>query len=80
MTADERTAFEAMQNDGSMSGVDHHAPLQTAPQTFAYGWNDSPRGGAGLDPDEDDARHHFVAMEAPTALAADMGSFFGNLS
>ena len=42
MTADERRAFAEMQKMDWMSGVDHHALLRAAPQTFAYGWHDSP--------------------------------------
>ncbi len=44
MTADERAAFETMQSADWRSGVDHHALLRAAPQTFAYAWNDSPAG------------------------------------
>jgi hypothetical protein len=162
MTADERTAFEAMQGADWMSGVDHHKLLRAAPQTFAYAWNDSPAGALawmlrkltefsmaaepvedvlGRDriltlvslywltgtfgtsswpyydttasawpagqavaptgvfsgppgirrfaertnrithwPTSNASRHHFVAMEAPSALAVDMKSFFENMS
>jgi pimeloyl-ACP methyl ester carboxylesterase len=158
MTADERAAFAAMQSQDWMSGVDHHALLRAAPQTFAYGWNDSPTaalawmmqkftefttaaepvdrvldrdqiltnvtlywltdtfgtsswpmydstgfawpegqtaaptgvfsGPPGIRrlaerhnrithwPEHHSARHHFVAMEAPDVLAADMTDFF----
>lgn len=38
----ERSAFAEMMSQDWMNGVDHHALLRTAPQTFAYGWNDSP--------------------------------------
>ena len=158
MTDDERAAFEAMQQMDWMSGVDHHALLRAAPQTFAYGWHDSPVAAlawmvhklhefnASGDPLEDvldrdamltnvslywftrtfgssswpmydttasgwpagqtvaptgvfsgppgirrlaertnrivhwpeanEARHHFVAMDVPESLAADMATFF----
>ncbi|WP_433179293.1 epoxide hydrolase family protein [Actinoallomurus sp. CA-150999] len=40
LTEDERAFFGQM---GEWArGVDHHALLRAAPQTFAYGWNDSP--------------------------------------
>ncbi len=42
MTEDERAAFAEMMNQDWAKGVDHHALLRAAPQTFAYGWHDSP--------------------------------------
>ncbi|MGY0061483.1 epoxide hydrolase family protein [Streptomyces sp. LZ34] len=42
LTDDERAAFEQLQQADWMNGVDHHALLRAAPQTFAYGWHDSP--------------------------------------
>ncbi|MFG3256597.1 epoxide hydrolase family protein [Streptomyces sp. NPDC048172] len=39
---DERAAFHWLQGQDWMHGVDHHALLRAAPQTFAYGWQDSP--------------------------------------
>ncbi|WP_030912306.1 epoxide hydrolase family protein [Streptosporangium amethystogenes] len=42
MTADERAAYEQLQQQDWMNGVDHHGLLRAAPQTFAYGWHDSP--------------------------------------
>lgn len=42
MTEEEQTAFAWMQQQEWMTGVDHHALLRAAPQTFAYGWHDSP--------------------------------------
>jgi hypothetical protein len=151
-----------MQSADWMSGVNHHALLRAAPQTFAYAWTDSPAGALawmtrkltefstasepveevlGRDriltmvslywltdtfgtsswpmydssgfawpegqrvaptgvfsgppgirrfaertnrithwPTDHAARHHFVAMESPEALAADMASFFRTVS
>lgn len=43
MTTAERAQWEQMQQWMS-GGVDHHALLRAAPQTFAYAWNDSPAG------------------------------------
>jgi pimeloyl-ACP methyl ester carboxylesterase len=42
MTDDERAAFADVMSQDWMTGVDHHALLRAAPQTFAHGWNDSP--------------------------------------
>ena len=159
MTGDERAAFAEMQKQDWMTGVNHHALLKAAPQTFAYGWHDSPvaalawftqkfaefsasprplfevldrdlfltnlsvywftrtfgssswpmydstgfawptgqkdaptgvfSGPPGIRrlaertntvthwPEDHKAEHHFVAMEAPEALAADLRAFFG---
>jgi pimeloyl-ACP methyl ester carboxylesterase len=42
MTEEERAAFARLMEQDWTNGVDHHGLLRTAPQTFAYGWNDSP--------------------------------------
>jgi epoxide hydrolase len=42
LTEEERAAFEQLQQADWMNGVPHHALLRAAPQTFAYGWHDSP--------------------------------------
>lgn len=42
LTDSERQVFDALQNADWMNGVDHHGLLRAAPQTFAYGWEDSP--------------------------------------
>ncbi|WP_066942463.1 epoxide hydrolase family protein [Microtetraspora fusca] len=42
MTPEELAQYEAIQQWAGGSNVDHHALLRTAPQTFAYGWHDSP--------------------------------------
>jgi pimeloyl-ACP methyl ester carboxylesterase len=44
MTEAERAAYARLQEQDWMSGVSHHALLRAAPQTFAYGWHDSPAG------------------------------------
>ncbi|MFF0744601.1 epoxide hydrolase family protein [Streptomyces sp. NPDC004111] len=46
LTPSEREAFAAMQQ-WMGGGVDHHALLRAAPQTFSHGWNDSPVGQLG---------------------------------
>ncbi|TDC19872.1 epoxide hydrolase [Streptomyces sp. 8K308] len=43
MTPDELAGYELMKQ-WSTGGVDHHALLRAAPQTFCYGWDDSPVG------------------------------------
>ncbi|RDI63034.1 epoxide hydrolase family protein [Nocardia pseudobrasiliensis] len=42
LTEAERAAYQALMSADWMHGVDHHALLRSAPQTFGYGWNDSP--------------------------------------
>jgi epoxide hydrolase len=44
MTEEERAAYGQMMNQDWAKGVDHHGLLRAAPQTFAYGWHDSPAG------------------------------------
>jgi pimeloyl-ACP methyl ester carboxylesterase len=44
MSEEEKAAFEQMMTQDWITGVDHHALLRAAPQTFAYGWTDSPVG------------------------------------
>lgn len=44
MTEDERAAYAQMMQQDWVKGVDHHALLRAAPQTFAYAWHDSPVG------------------------------------
>ncbi|WP_281898685.1 epoxide hydrolase family protein [Phytohabitans aurantiacus] len=157
----ERAMLDALLNADWTHGVDHHGLLRAAPQTFAYGWHDSPAAalawmlqkfhdfntaGEPLDkvldrdalltnlslywftdtfgtsswpmydskvsawpqgqkavptgvfsgppgirrlaerhntivhwPQTNTARHHFVAMESPTVMAADMAEFFAKV-
>ncbi|WP_254885981.1 alpha/beta fold hydrolase [Streptomyces sp. NA02950] len=44
MNEEERAVFAFMQSQDWMSGVDHHALLRAAPQTFAFARYDSPVG------------------------------------
>jgi pimeloyl-ACP methyl ester carboxylesterase len=44
LTGDERDAYARLMAQDWMNGVDHHALLRAAPQTFAYAWHDSPVG------------------------------------
>lgn len=41
LTSDERALYDMIQQ-WSRGGVDHHTLLRHTPQTFAYGWHDSP--------------------------------------
>jgi pimeloyl-ACP methyl ester carboxylesterase len=43
LDADERAFYVQMQQWATL-GTDHHGLLRVAPQTFAYGWQDSPVG------------------------------------
>ena len=44
MNEAERAEWDQMQRWMNAGGVDHHALLRAAPQTFAYAWTDSPVG------------------------------------
>jgi pimeloyl-ACP methyl ester carboxylesterase len=44
MNEAERAEWDQMQRWMNAGGVDHHALLRAAPQTFSYAWNDSPTG------------------------------------
>ena len=60
MTRRSGAEWEQMQQWMS-GGVDHHALLRAAPQTFAYAWHDSPVGAAGLADAEVQGVHHHGA-------------------
>ncbi|WP_460697042.1 epoxide hydrolase family protein [Nocardia thraciensis] len=47
LTDAERATYQALMSADWMNGVDHHALLRSAPQTFSYGWNDSPVAALG---------------------------------
>ncbi len=63
MTEAERTAYVRLMGQDWVKGVDHHALLGAAPQTFAYGWHDSPA----------------AAIDRPADLTADKRRFFGKV-
>jgi pimeloyl-ACP methyl ester carboxylesterase len=44
LTDDEQAAFAQLQKQDWMNGVNHHALLRAAAQTFTYAWHDSPVG------------------------------------
>jgi epoxide hydrolase len=44
MSEADRAEWDQMQRWMNAGGVDHHALLRAAPQTFSYAWNDSPAG------------------------------------
>jgi pimeloyl-ACP methyl ester carboxylesterase len=77
MTEDERAAFAAMQEMDWMSGVDHHALLRAAPQTFAYGWHDSPVAALAWMLQK---FHEFNASGAPLEEVLDRDAILTNVS
>jgi pimeloyl-ACP methyl ester carboxylesterase len=77
MTPAEQAAFAEMMNQDWVKGVDHHALLRTAPQTFAYGWQDSPVAALAW------MRQKFQEFNAsgkPLDEAIDRDLFLTNLS
>lgn len=77
MTEEERTAFAAMRQQDWMSGVDHHALLRAAPQTFAYGWHDSPVAALAWMLQK---FHEFSAAKEPLDEVLDRDALLTNLS
>ncbi|WP_406400343.1 epoxide hydrolase family protein [Streptomyces uncialis] len=45
LTEEEHAAYMKIVGSDWVQGTDHHALLRAAPQTFAYGWEDSPVAG-----------------------------------
>lgn len=77
MNEAERAAFEAMRSAGWMTGVDHHALLRAAPQTFAYGWQDSPAAALAWMAQK---FHEFNTSSGPFLEVIDRDAFLTNLS
>jgi pimeloyl-ACP methyl ester carboxylesterase len=77
MTEDERAAYASMMSQDWASGVDHHALLRTAPQTFAYGWHDSPLGALAWMTQK---FHEFNASGRPLEQVIDRDLFLTNVS
>lgn len=77
MTEEERAAFAVMQQQDWMSGVDHHALLRAAPQTFAYGWHDSPVAALAWMLQK---FHEFSAAKEPLDEVLDRDALLTNLS
>src|SRR6266702_8406274 len=57
-----------------MTGVDHHALLRSAPQTFAHGWTDSPAAALAW------MLQKFGDFSAAGPLALDRDALLTNLS
>ncbi|WP_026403180.1 epoxide hydrolase family protein [Actinomadura rifamycini] len=76
MTPDERAHYEMMQQ-WSTGGVDHHAIQRAAPQTFAYGWDDSPAAALAwmMQKFED-----FNVTDVPADKALDRDLILANVS
>ncbi|MFG1684890.1 epoxide hydrolase family protein [Nonomuraea sp. NPDC049269] len=77
MTEKEQAAFTLLMEQDWMNGVDHHALLRTAPQTFAYGWNDSPLAALAWMTQK---FHEFNASGRPLEQAIDRDLFLTNVS
>ncbi|MDT3438190.1 MULTISPECIES: epoxide hydrolase family protein [unclassified Pseudofrankia] len=77
MTEDERAAYASMMSQDWASGVDHHALLRAAPQTFAYGWHDSPLAALAWMTQK---FHEFNASGRPLDQVIDRDLFLTNVS
>ncbi|MFC7386474.1 epoxide hydrolase family protein [Sphaerisporangium rhizosphaerae] len=77
MTEEERAAFAWFQRQDWMNGVDHHALLRAAPQTFAYGWHDSPIAALAWMTQK---FHEFNASGRPLEQVIDRDLFLTNVS
>lgn len=77
MTEDERAAFAWMREQDWMTGVDHHGLLRAAPQTFAYGWHDSPVAALAWMAQK---FHEFTTGDKPTEQLIDRDLILTNLS
>jgi pimeloyl-ACP methyl ester carboxylesterase len=74
---DERAVFDALQNADWMHGVDHHGLLRAAPQTFAYGWHDSPAAALAWMVQK---FHEFNTAAEPLDKVLDRDALLTNLS
>lgn len=77
MTEEERAGYEAMLSQDWMNGVDHHALLRAAPQTFAYGWQDSPAAALAWMIQK---FQEFTPSGAPVGKVIDLDLILTNLS
>ncbi|MEV7802527.1 epoxide hydrolase [Microbispora sp. NPDC088329] len=77
MTEDERAAYARLMEQDWMNGVDHHALLRAAPQTFAYGWHDSPLAALAWMTQK---FHEFNASGRPLEEVIDRDLFLTNVS
>jgi pimeloyl-ACP methyl ester carboxylesterase len=77
MTEDERADYAKMQELDWMNGVDHHGLLRAAPQTFNYGWHDSPVAALAWMAQK---FHEFSVSVRPFDEVIDRDLFLANLS
>jgi len=77
MTEDERAAYARLMEQDWMNGVDHHALLRAAPQTFTYGWHDSPVAALAWMTQK---FHEFNASGKPLEEVIDRDLFLTNVS
>ncbi len=77
LTADEQAGYAAMMEQDWMTGVDHHGLLRAAPQTFSYGWQDSPVAALAWLTQK---FHEFNSSGRPLFEAIDRELFLTNLS
>jgi hypothetical protein len=77
MTEDERAAYARLMAQDWMNGVDHHALLRAAPQTFTYGWHDSPLAALAWMTQK---FHEFNASGRPLEEVIDRDLFLTNVS
>jgi pimeloyl-ACP methyl ester carboxylesterase len=77
MSEDERADYARMMEQDWMTGVNHHDLLRAAPQTFAYGWHDSPVAALAWMTQK---FHEFNASGKPLAEAIDRDALLTNVS
>jgi pimeloyl-ACP methyl ester carboxylesterase len=77
MTEEERAAYTKLQDQDWMNGVDHHALLRAAPQTFSYGWQDSPVAALAWMLQK---FHEFTVSDRPLEQVIDRDLFLTNVS
>ncbi|WP_280255507.1 epoxide hydrolase family protein [Nocardia wallacei] len=76
LTEAEHAAYTAMMAADWVTGVDHHALLRSAPQTFDFGWSDSPVAALAWMWQ----KFHDFSAAGPLADAIDRDAFLTNLS
>jgi pimeloyl-ACP methyl ester carboxylesterase len=77
MTEDERAAYAELQQADWTNGVDHHGLLRAAPQTFNYGWHDSPVAALAWMTQK---FHEFTTGGKPTEQVIDRDLLLTNVS
>ncbi len=77
LTEEEQASWQAVMGQDWMNGVDHHALLRAAPQTFAYGWQDSPVAALAWMAQK---FHEFTTADRPLDQVLDRDLFLTNVS